>query len=205
GSAPILTGVLDWALHRRFPGGRWVLATLVATVGVVLISGLLGAGAGAGGPASATISLPGLLASLGAGASYAVYTLASKTLLDRGWSAGSAMGAVFGIAAVLSLPVLLAGDIRWLGTADGLAMALWLGVGTTTVAYLLFGWGLARLRAATVSTLTLGEPLTATVLGTLLLGEVLPPVAVAGLVVLAAGLALLTLPGSWGRPRSAAA
>jgi len=208
GSAPILTGVLDWVLHRRFPGGRWVLATLVATAGVVLISGVVGGGAAAGaatgaGAALATgsISIPGLLASVGAGASYAVYTLASKALLDRDWSPTSTMGAVFGAAAVLSLPLLLAGDPSWLATPDGLAMALWLGVGTTTVAYLLFGWGLARLRAATVSTLTLGEPLTATVLGTVLLGEVLTPVAVVGLVVLAAGLVLLTLPGSWGRPR----
>ena len=40
----------------------------------------------------------GLLASIGAGASYAVYTLAAKALLDRGWTATGSMGALFGVA-----------------------------------------------------------------------------------------------------------
>jgi DME family drug/metabolite transporter len=78
-------------------------------------------------------------------------------------------------------------------------MALWLGVATIAVAYTLFTWGLERLTAATAATLTLAEPLTAGILGTALLGERLAPAAVAGLVVLAAGLVLL----AWGsrRPR----
>jgi DME family drug/metabolite transporter len=199
GSAPIITGLLDWALHRRFPGAVWLIATLVATLGVVLISGLLGAGepggSGAdGGSGGSGISLPGLLASLGAGASYAVYTLASKALLERGWTPSSTMGSVFGLAAAFSIPVLLATDTSWLATGPGLAMALWLGLVTTAVAYLLFGWGLGRLRASTVSTLTLAEPLTATLLGTLVLGETLSGVAVVGLLVLAAGLVILAVP-----------
>ena len=190
GSAPVITGLLDWGLHRRFPGTRWLVATVVATVGVWLISGLIGAsGAGVAG-----VSPLGLLASVGAGASYAVYTLAGKALLDRGWNPGSAMGAVFGAAAAGSIPLLLLSDTGWLLTGPGLAMALWLGVVTTAVAYLLFGWGLKRLPASTVSTLTLTEPLTATLLGTIVLGEVLAPAAVLGLLVLAAGLVLLTLP-----------
>lgn len=187
GSAPVLTGLLDWALRRRFPGSRWLIATVVATAGVALISGLVGAGTDA-------VSAPGILASLGAGGSYAVYTLAAKALLQRGWGATSTMGTLFGAAAVGSIPLLLLSDASWLATAEGIAMALWLGVVTTALAYLLFGWGLARLPAATVSTLTLAEPLTATVLGTLVLGELLSGEAVAGLIVLAAGLVILAFP-----------
>jgi len=189
GSAPVLTGLLDWALRRRFPGALWLVATLVATIGVVLISGVIGAGG-----TDAPISIPGLLASTGAGASYAVYTLASKALLERGWTASGTMGSVFGLAAVFSIPLLLTTDTRWLVTGPGLALALWLGVVTTTAAYLLFGWGLARLPASTVSTLTLTEPLTATLLGTLVLGETLTAMAAAGLAVLALGLVVLAAP-----------
>jgi drug/metabolite transporter, DME family len=197
GSAPMITGLLDWALRRRFPGLLWLTATLVATVGVTLLSGMTSGATDAGGN---TISVLGIVSSLGAGASYAVYTLASKALLDHGWSPVGTMGGVFGLAAAFSVPLLLAGDIGWLATPSGLAMALWLGVVTTTVAYLLFAWGLRRLPAATVSTLTLGEPLTATLLGILLLGERLPPVAIVGLVVLAAGLTILIAP--WRRKRT---
>src|SRR5690554_5929867 len=164
GSAPILTGALEWAVTRTFPGVVWLVATAVATVGVVLLTGVGGADA---------IGIDGLLASLAAGASYAVYALASKRLLVRDWAPTSAMGSIFGWAAVASVPLMLVTDLGWLVTAEGALMALWLGLVTTTVAYVLFARGLIGLSAATVSTLTLAEPLTATLLGILVLNETL--------------------------------
>lgn len=196
GSAPIVTGVLDAVVRRRPPGRRWIVATAVALVGVVLVTGLTGGGVGAPAPA-------GLLASFGAGASYAVYAVASKLLLDRGWGAARVMGSVFGTAAVFSLPVLLTTSPGWLLTPAGISLALWLGVVTTAVAYLLFGWGLRVLAPATVATLTLAEPLGATLLGVLVLGEQLGALAIIGLVVLAAGLALLSVPARRREPHAA--
>ncbi len=188
GSAPIVTGILDALLRRRMPTARWMVATGIALVGVVLVSGLVGGGGvGAVGPV-------GILASLGAGASYALYALASKLLLDRGWRPQDAMGAVFGVAAAASLPILLATSPTWLFTPAGLALAAWLGIVTTAVAYLLFGWGLRRLAPTTVATLTLAEPLGATLLGVWVLHEQLTALSVTGLVVLAAGLLVLTVP-----------
>ncbi|QEO15048.1 EamA family transporter [Agromyces intestinalis] len=193
GSAPVITGALDWLTRRRYPGARWLAATAVATCGVALLAFADG---GTGGGTSPL----GLLASVGAGASYAVYTLAGKALIDRGWQSNASMGAMFGTAAVAGLPVLLLTDASWLATPAGLAMALWLGLVTTTIAYVLFGAGLVGLAPATVSTLTLAEPLTAGLLGVLLLGEQLAPRAWLGLAVLAAGIVVLAVPGS-GRPR----
>ncbi|SIN90970.1 EamA family transporter [Agromyces cerinus] len=195
GSAPVITGGLDWALRRRYPGHRWAIATAVATLGV----GILAAATGGGGAAGADPF--GLAASLGAGASYAVYTLAAKALLDRGWSGTSSMGALFGTAAVFSVPLLATTDASWLATGPGLAMALWLGLVTTTVAYLLFGYGLGGLAPATVATLTLAEPLTAGVLGVALLGESLTVGAVLGLLVLATGIVVLATANPGRRPR----
>jgi DME family drug/metabolite transporter len=96
----------------------------------------------------------------------------------------------------VSVPLLLTTDTGWLATPSGLAMALWLGLVTTTLAYVLFGIGLRTLAPATVSTLTLAEPLTAGILGVAVLGETLPPGAVAGLLVLAAGIAVLAAGGA---------
>ncbi|WP_400996441.1 EamA family transporter [Agromyces sp. GXQ0307] len=194
GSAPVITGVLDWTLRRRFPGGSWVVATALATLGVAVL-----ASASATGPSA--VAPLGVAASVAAGASYAVYTLAGKSLLDRGWTSAASMGAMFGVAATASLPVLLATDTGWLATTEGLAMALWLGLVTTTAAYLLFGAGLTRLTPATVSTLTLAEPLTATLLGVLVLKERLPATAVLGLAVLASGIVLLAASSSRRMPR----
>lgn len=194
GSAPVLTGALDWALRRRFPGRVWIAATVLATAGVAILAAATGTGPSAVDPL-------GVAASVGAGASYAVYTLAGKSLLDRGWTPSASMGSMFGVAAAVSLPVLLTTDAAWITTPEGLAMALWLGLVTTTAAYLLFGAGLKRLTPATVSTLTLAEPLTATLLGVLVLQEQLPVTAVAGLLVLASGIVLLAVASSRRMPR----
>ena len=68
---------------------------------------------------------------------------------------------------------------------------------TIAVAYTLFTWGLERLSAATSATLTLAEPLTASLLGIAVLGERLTATAAAGLIVLAGGLLVL----AWGSRR----
>lgn len=190
GSAPVLTGLLQWALDRRFPGLSWGVATAIAIIGVALLAA---AGAGDAGGANPA----GIAASIGAGASYSIYTLSAKALMNRGWSADGTMGMVFGVAGLVSIPLLLASGAAWMLTPAGLATAAWLGVVTTTIAYLCFGAGLAKLQAATVSTLTLAEPLTASILGLVVLREQLAALEGAGLAVLAAGIVVLVL-GSTG-------
>jgi DME family drug/metabolite transporter len=187
GSAPIFTGVLEWIATRRFPGAVWVVATIVASIGVALLGGVLDAGA-------SPIDPVGIAGSLGAGVSYAVYALVAKLLLTRGAQSTWTMGALFGSAAVVSLPLALSTDLSWLGRSEGLVAAAWLGVVTTAIAYVLFGRGLRGVRAATAATLTLAEPLTAALLGVLVLGETLGATAVAGIVVVAAGILVLVLP-----------
>jgi len=201
GSAPLVTGVLGWVLTRTVPGRRWMLATGVAVVGLALLAGAAGAAGGAGGAGSST-SPAGLMASLGAGTSYAVFALVTKALLDRGWTPATSTGAVFGGAAALSAPVLLATDLTWLDGPAPWGAVLWLGAVTTALAYALFARGLRHLPAATVATLTLAEPLTATLLGLVVLHEHLGSAQVVALLLLAGALAVLAAPA---RRRLAAA
>ncbi len=188
GSAPILAGLLEWGLTRRMPTPTWMGATALATIGVVLLG--FGGEAGAGGGTDPL----GLLGSVGAGASFAVIANAQRRLLDDGWDPFTVVGGMGASSALLCVFALPFVDLAWLGTTSGLVMALWLGIATIAVAYVMFTWGLSGLTAATAATLTLGEPLTASVLGIVVLGERLSVLAIVGLVVLAAGLALL----AWG-------
>ena len=188
GSAPILAGLLEWALTRRMPSTTWMGATALATVGVVLLG--FGGEAGAAGGTDAV----GLAGSVGAGASFAVIANAQRRLLDAGWDPFTVVGAMGASSALLCAFALPFVDVSWLGTTSGLVMALWLGLATISIAYVLFTWGLSGLTAATAATLTLGEPLTASILGISVLGERLSVLAIVGLAVLAAGLALL----AWG-------
>ncbi|MGX1703452.1 DMT family transporter [Microbacterium sp. NPDC055357] len=188
GAAPILAGLIEWAMTRRRPTATWLTATAVATVGVVLL--------GFGGDARSDGGTDpiGLLGSLGAAAAFAVIANAQRRLLDQGWDPSTVVGSMGASGAVLSAAVLPFVSLTWLGSAAGWALALWLGIATIGVAYTLFTWGLSGLTAATAATLTLAEPLTASILGIVVLGERLSPLAVGGLVVLGFGLALL----AWG-------
>lgn len=190
GSAPILAGVLEWSLTRRRPSGAWLIATALATVGVAL----LGIGGGADAAGSGGTDPLGFLGSVGAGATFAVIANAQRRLLDDGWDPFTVVGAMGASSAVLSAGVLPLVDLTWLGEPAGMVMALWLGIGTISIAYVMFTWGLGGLTAATAATLTLGEPLTASILGVTVLGEQLSILAIMGLVVLAVGLATL----AWG-------
>ncbi len=184
GSGPIFTGLLEWALFRRFPGYGWLVATVIAIVGIGLLSGVNTAG---------TADPAGLLLSLGAGACYAFYALAAKKLLIDGWTPTGSVAVIFGWSAVGALPILLLSDPSWLASVEGLLMALWLGIATITVACLFLAYGLKKLSASTVATLGLGEPLTATLLGVLVLQETLSGRAIVGLALVVFGLVLIGL------------
>jgi len=187
GSAPVLAGFIEWAITRHVPRFTWFGATALATAGVALLA--------FGGDAGASGTDPiGLLGSVGAGASFAVFANAQRRLMDGGWDPFTVAGAMGLGSAVSSLVMLPFAELSWLTETSGWVMVLWLGLATIAIAYTLFTWGLERLRAATAATLTLAEPLTAALLGILVLGEVLSPAALVGLVVLGSGLVLL----AWG-------
>jgi len=163
GSAPIITGVLAWFADGIRPQRVWWVATPLAVMGVALLAAT-GSGGGIG------VDPAGVLLAVGAGASYAVYVVASMRLVRHG-SAVLAMAVVFVLAAVFLLPLMWFVDLGWIRSASGIGVAIHLGVVATAVAYALFATGLRTTPAATAATLTLGEPLTATLLGVVVLGE----------------------------------
>jgi drug/metabolite transporter, DME family len=183
GSAPAFAGLFEWLLGRR-PERRWAIATALACAGVALL-------ALAGGEAS--VSPLGIALALVAGGSYAVYTLAAKRLLTAGHAPEAVMAVAFGFAAVVLLPALALSEPGWLLHADGIALAVFLGVIPTALAYVLFARGLERLSASETATLTLAEPLTAGLLGALVLAEPMTAMSAAGAGLVLAGLVALGL------------
>ena len=185
GSAPAITGALEWLVHGRRPPGRWVAATALAGAGVALLA--LGGSSGAG------ISPLGVGLAVLAGSSYATYTLASKRLLEDGHAPEGVMAALFGLGAVLIAPVLIVSGPGWLATGGGLALVLFLGVVPTAVAYVLFARGLRGLQASEAATITLAEPVTAAALGVFVLGEAITEAGALGAALVLSGLVLLAL------------
>lgn len=185
GSGPAFAGALGWLVAREAPGRLWAGATALAVAGVVVL--VLAGG-------SASVSADGVLLALGSGAGYAGYTVMSKQLLRRGRAPEDVMAGAFGAGGLLLAPVLVFTAGRWLGTLGGLALVVFLAVVPTAVAYVLFGRGLQHLTAGETATLTLAEPLTATLLGAIVLGERPGALAIFGAALVLCGLLLLAVP-----------
>ena len=181
GSAPAFAGLFAFLALGERPTTRWLVATAIAVAGIVLL--VLPAGVAHLEPLAVVLPLV-------AGAGYAVYATASKRLLREGDNVAVAAIA-FGGGALILVPVLVIADLSWLGDPRGVAVALWLGLVATALAYLLFTRALARLPVSWGATLSLVEPLTASVLGTVVLGEALGPVQLLGAGLVAAGLVAL--------------
>jgi len=179
GSAPFLAGLLGWALREGAPGWTWAVSTAIAVVGL----GLLVAG-------SLTTGDPlGMLAALAAGGCYAVFTVVGVGLAREGYSGSAVLASSFALGAVVLLPFVFTST--WWLAPGGIALTLWLGVITTTVAYLLFGVGLKVLQPGHIATLTLLEPAVATILGVVILAEPISAAGWIGCLLVISALALL--------------
>jgi DME family drug/metabolite transporter len=167
GSGPVFAAVFEWLWERRGLSSRWLVATAVAVAGIVL----LGFGRHADDASSGNDVAAGVLLGLLAGLAYALYTYASSRAIAVGHSGRSVMGAMFGVGALALLPVLLSLGAPLAQSAQSVGIAAYLAVGPMFAAYLLFGYGLTRMRSSVATTVTLIEPLVATVLAVVVVGE----------------------------------
>ncbi len=183
GLAPLLIAVGGTLLGSGRPDRATTVALGVALGGLTLLVGV-SAGAGTG-----TAVLLGALTATGSALGYAVVTLAGG-----GVPAGVPVTlAGFAGGALLLTPVVLARGLTVPSDGVALAVLLYLGLVPSALAYGLFFTGVRTVPGAVVSIVTLLEPLTATLLATVFLGERLAPAAVAGGALLLAAVAGLYL------------
>jgi DME family drug/metabolite transporter len=162
GSAPMFSGLINATIVRRPPTARWTAGTTLAVAGIALI---------ARSQPSARTDPRGIVAALAAGLGWATYAMIAQQRIRKGLDSTTCMAAMFIGGAVLSAPLLAAGDNAWLTTRSGFALSLYLGVVTVGIVYTCLGWGLRKLAAPTVVTLTLAEPMTAAILATVMLAQ----------------------------------
>ena len=129
-----------------------------------------------------------------AGSAYSAYTLVIKGLLER-HAPNAVVAVVFCVAALLLSPVFVLRPTAWLLQPQSLVVILHLGLVSMALSYWLFARGLQQVPVATAVTLTLAEPMTAGLLGVLVVGERLSVMAWSGLALILSGLLLLALPG----------
>ncbi|MBO1001118.1 EamA family transporter [Pseudogracilibacillus auburnensis] len=183
GSAPILSGFLEWIIQKKSPAKVWWYSTLLSIVGCFMLFI---------NTESVTVHPFGIVLALGAGLSFACYTLVNRNLVSK-HDTLSVVAVVFTLSAIFLSPFLLMYDFSWVMEMRGIVVSLHLGIVATGIAYILFSRGLVYLPSSTAVTLSLGEPLTATLLGVFLVGEYLSITSWIGILFLIFGIGLLIL------------
>ena len=159
-SAPLFTGAISVVVQKVQPTRQWLIATLVAIIGMSI---LVLAGN------DAQLNIGGIGLALLAGFGYALFAVASKYLVASGMPSEQSMAKVFSIAAVMLGPSLFFVDLEWLTQTRGVVLVVWLGIVSVGLAYWAYATGLRTLAPSETTMLTLVEPVVATVLGAVIL------------------------------------
>lgn len=117
------------------------------------------------------LSLPGVLAGLASGLTYAMYSIFGKTALRR-YSPLTILTYALGFGALfLGLIAIPTGTVRLTHSSLGWGAIVYLALVTTLLAQLLYLNGLRRIEAGRASLVATLEPAVAAILGFMLLGE----------------------------------
>ncbi|WP_412163657.1 EamA family transporter [Curtobacterium flaccumfaciens] len=228
GSSPVFAGLVEWVVDRRRVTRRWVLASVVSVVGMVVVT--LARSEHDGGGRSLAV---GVGSALVAGLTYALYSWAvargmhaatsrmpiavvraesdsmrvggdvgvAAARAARGPNERGLVGAVFGVAAVPLVVLAVVAGGPFLTDAGNWSVFLYLALVPTVIGHSLYALGLRTVTASVATLLSLLEPVVAAVLAVLVVGERLGTGGWAGIVLVVAGLSVLALPGRRARTR----
>jgi drug/metabolite transporter (DMT)-like permease len=184
----VLVGVIAWAVLGERPETRMLASIPVVFLGVVLISGVVGAGAYGDDP------LLGVVFGLATAIAYALFLLVLRQAgsgLRR--PAGSLFDATLSAAVFCAIGGLAIGDVDWVPGVEAQAWLVLLALSSQVLGWLLISVSLPRLPAVLTSIVLMLQPVSTVLLGALLLSEAPSPVQLSGVGIVLAGVALATL------------
>ena len=185
-TGPAFVLLLSALLFRERITGRKLLCLGMTVLGCALVSGL------AGGVSLGPLVL---LAGLGSGFFYALYTIFARVALRR-YDSMTVTAYTFLMGALGSLPLGKAADTASLLAADPVLLWSCLGIGlvSTVLPYVLYTWGLQRMDSGRAAILVAVEPLVGAVLGMACYGEPHDLPKLAGILLILAAILLLNRP-----------
>ena len=184
-SAPLFAALLECFFSKAFHlTKRWLISVLIGLIGIALLAygephtSALGTEVATNlkEQAAQQRQLWGIALGLLAGLTYAFYSWAARTMIDKGVHSQAAMGSIFGLGAMVLLPSLFFTGDNLFSSPTNALVALYMAVIPMTLGYIAFGYGLRHIKASSASLLTLMEPVVAAILAVLIVGEVISPV-----------------------------
>jgi drug/metabolite transporter, DME family len=184
-TAPVFVLLISFLFHlERSTWFKWA-CIIGVLIGITLLTG-------AYNPGSITVSIPGALAGLGAGLSYALFIFGFKNASSIGHSRTILTIAFFSFCIILFLladksqaaAVITSPDLGWF---------LLLGLLGAGLSFLFYVCGIRRTTPSTASMVAMVEPVTASLFGVLLLGDHLSFIQILGMVVILVTITVLSV------------
>ena len=184
----VVVPLAAWLFLGERPSARVAISVPVVLVGVVLISGVVGAGAYGVNP------LLGVIFGLATGLAYGGFILIQRGAnADVRRPAGPLFDASLSAAVVTLLVGLPLGEIDLVPSWPSHGWLLLLALGVHVIGWLLISISLPRLPAAITSVVLTIQPMASVFLGVWILSEAPSPIQLVGVVLILAGLLLATL------------
>jgi drug/metabolite transporter (DMT)-like permease len=184
----VFVGLLAWAALGERPDNRALASTPVVFAGVILISGVVGAGAYGDDPLMGVIF--GLLTAI----TYALFILILRQgNVDVRRPAGPLFDATLSAAVFSALGGIVVGDIEWAPGLESQAWLVLLALSSQVLGWLLISVSLPRLPAVLTSIVLMLQPVCTVLLGALLLSEAPSAVQLTGVAIVVAGVAVATV------------
>jgi drug/metabolite transporter (DMT)-like permease len=185
----LVVGVVAWLVFGERPSRSTLLALPVVLLGVVLISGVVGAGAYGSDPAL------GVVLGVATALCYAGYLLVIRLGgRDPRRPAGPVAVATLATAAVAAVAGTVIGDLDPTPPLASLAWLAVLGVTSQSLGYLFISISLPRLPAISTSIILLVQPVLTIGLSVVLLGERPSIAQLAGVALVIGGITVATVP-----------
>ena len=183
-TAPAMVVVYTAARLRRRPGNEVVVAVLLALVGVALVSGVIGTDLG-------SVDALGLTMGIASAVLFASYTLVGESVTTVYGPLG-AMFRAFSIAGSLWICwQIFNGFPQELFDPANLPRVLLIGLGATLAPFLLYLWGVERVKAERAAIAATLEPVLGAVVAWIFLDQSLGALQIAGGVLVIAAVILI--------------
>jgi len=168
-TAPIFAALLERLFSQKLISKQWGVSFTLGVIGVILLT--KGKEYAVDGTSNLHLNILGIILGCIAGLTYACYSWVARSFIEKGVDSRAALSGLFGGAAFLLLPSLwLTGENLFLNITNSV-VSLYMAIVPMFLGYLLFSYGLKFIEASNATLITLIEPLIATILAVLLLGE----------------------------------
>ncbi|WP_333917869.1 DMT family transporter [Vibrio crassostreae] len=171
-TAPFFSALLECLISKdNNINKRWLTSFAIGVVGIGL---LVFSESSSESDSGDDLKLLGIGLGLLAGLCYAIYSWATKALIDKGIKSQAAMGSIFGLGAMLLLPTLWFTGENLFSSQTNVLVISYLTLIPQCLGYVAFSFGLRHVTASSANLLTLFEPVVAAVLAVCVVGELIP-------------------------------